>query len=81
MRTKTKGWNKQRREKQAQNIQKTRPWTKTTGPRTPEGKAAITTNALKHGTRSATFITLRKTLRAQRTALTALSLDTPRKSD
>ena len=42
------------------NIQKVQPWKKSTGPRTPQGKARSSQNARKHGERSAEAIVNRK---------------------
>ncbi|MCB1783936.1 MAG: hypothetical protein KDI13_08055 [Alphaproteobacteria bacterium] len=66
MKRKTKGWSEERRRKQSENIRKTKPWTKTTGPRTPEGKEAVSQNALKHGLHSADIQELRRLLRHQK---------------
>ena len=38
-------WTEERREKQRRIIQETKPWLKSTGPRTPDGKAASSQNA------------------------------------
>lgn len=38
-------WTEERREKQRRQIQETKPWLKSTGPRTPEGKAVSSQNA------------------------------------
>jgi hypothetical protein len=48
----TRGWPPSRRRAQAQNIRKTQPWRRATGPKTSAGKARIRTNALKHGGRA-----------------------------
>ena len=44
------GWTPERRARQAQMIRQWRPWEKSTGPRTIEGKAASSRNANKGGT-------------------------------
>ncbi len=46
------GWTKERREKQSLLIHRWRPWEQSTGPRSEEGKVAVSNNALKHGARS-----------------------------
>lgn len=45
----TKGWTEERRKKAAESIRKTKPWEKSTGPRTAKGKIASSKNAFKHG--------------------------------
>ena len=47
------GWSAERRAKHAAAIRKWKPWEKSTGPRTKEGKARVAQNAHKHGRRSA----------------------------
>lgn len=44
-------WTEERRRAQAERIRKTKPWEKSTGPRTAEGKARASLNAFKHGLR------------------------------
>lgn len=50
------GWTPERRARAAEQIRTWRPWEKSTGPRTDEGKATSSANALKHGARSAEAI-------------------------
>ena len=59
----TKGWTEERRRKQAEIIRRTRPWEKSTGPRTAEGKEKTRMNALKTGSRSAHVELLKEGLR------------------
>ena len=42
-------WTPESRQKQRENALKSKPWEKSTGPRTPEGKEKVTCNAFKHG--------------------------------
>ena len=46
------GWTLERRQRQAELIRNWRPWAKSTGPRTPEGKALVSRNAWKGGHRA-----------------------------
>lgn len=48
----TKGWTDERRRKAAERIRQAKPWKKSTGPRTEEGKRRSSLNAFKHGGRS-----------------------------
>ena len=63
-------WTPERRARQAATIQRWKPWEKSTGPRTPEGKAVVARNAFKGGKRPL----LRARLREIREALEVLDL-------
>lgn len=43
------GWTRQRRQRQSKAIRSWRPWEKSTGPRSAEGKAKVARNADKGG--------------------------------
>lgn len=43
------GWTEERKQRQRERIQTWRPWEKSTGPRSPEGKRAVGQNAFKGG--------------------------------
>ena len=64
------GWTAERKAKQAAAIQKWKPWTRATGPKTLEGKAKVARNSWKGGKRLA----FRASMRELRTALCALNL-------
>jgi hypothetical protein len=46
------GWTPERRARQAELIRSWKPWDRSTGPRTAEGKARVSRNAHKGGTRA-----------------------------
>lgn len=58
-------WTEKEKKRQACVIRRHRPWRKSTGPRTQEGKDTSKYNAVKHGQRSAHYIRMRKALAAQ----------------
>jgi len=67
------GWTPARRARQAEMIRNWRPWEKSTGPRTDEGKARTARNGFKGGL----WLTLRglaAALRAQREVLARIEL-------
>ncbi len=46
------GWTEERKRKQAEAIRRWKPWEKSTGPKTQNGKDRSSLNAIKHGDRS-----------------------------
>lgn len=67
------GWSEKRKKRQACNARRNKPWQSSTGPRTEDGKKAVSQNALKHGLDSAAIKKLRAVLRAQRALLKTLT--------
>ena len=61
-------WTPEQRRVQSERIKSWRPWEQSTGPRTPEGKAAASRNAFKGGHRAA-LRELSLALKHQREAL------------
>lgn len=59
------GWTTERRQRQAAAIQQWKPWERSTGPRTVEGKAVASRNAWKGGHRPL-FRAMAAALRDQR---------------
>jgi hypothetical protein len=74
--TVTRGWPPARREAQAERAKAAKPWLRSTGPRTAEGKAKAARNAFKHGFRSGPMARLKALLRDQRRFMKALVLPT-----
>lgn len=74
------GWTQERRARQAEAIRRWRPWEKSTGPRTTEGKATASRNAYKgsewHAVREISKA-IHATLRAQRNQLCDASARQP----
>lgn len=59
------GWTPERRARQARLIHTWQPWTRSTGPRSPEGKALTSRNGYKGGWREQ-MRSLARVLRQQR---------------
>lgn len=62
---KRRAWPPKRRAAQAARIKTQKPWEKSTGPKSPEGRAACKNNAYKRGFRSRDMKELRALLRWQ----------------
>jgi hypothetical protein len=45
----SRSWTEERKQRQRERIQEWRPWEKSTGPRTAEGKATVAQNAFNGG--------------------------------
>ena len=58
-------WTEEARQKQREIIMKSKPWEKSTGPKTPEGKEKSACNGFKHGFRSKEMRELKRLMAAQ----------------
>ena len=67
-----RNWFPEERQRQAALIREQKPWEKSTGPKTSEGKQAVRHNGLKHGFRSAEMRALCRLLAAQRAHVRAV---------
>lgn len=65
------GWTDARRKRQAMLIQSWKPWERSSGPKSAEGKAKVARNALKHGARSKGEIVRQRELRVVLRAIRA----------
>ena len=59
-------WTKEQRAELSLAIQERKPWDRSTGPRTTEGKTRSSKNALKHGVRSQVVKEFRRVVRENR---------------
>ena len=66
------GWTPERRLKQSEAIRRWQPWTRSTGPRTPEGKAVSAMNRYSGGRTRDLMREVRKLLRDSDTELKQL---------
>lgn len=66
-------WTQERRQEQSRNIRRWKPWTRSTGAKTVEGKEISKMNAYKHGARSASVRELWRELRDYDRAIDNLS--------
>ncbi|MCB1532613.1 MAG: hypothetical protein KDJ35_07075 [Alphaproteobacteria bacterium] len=73
---KRRAWTPQRRAKQAANIRKTKPWTKTCGPKTDAGKARARANATTSGMHTREMRLLRRVLRLQKAFIDGITAST-----
>lgn len=64
-------WTKEQRQQQREAIERWKPWEQSTGPRSPEGKARVSRNGWKGGTRKM-LRELGKALRLQKDAVEEL---------
>ena len=65
-------WTEERRIAQAERMRALKPWRKTKGPVTEEGKKRSSMNALKHGMHSDAVRELRRVLKLQKEFLKSL---------
>ena len=60
-----KGWTPERRKKQSEAIRRWQPWSQSTGPKSPEGRAAVSRNAWTGGD----WLKLRQAIKALNQAM------------
>jgi hypothetical protein len=68
-----RNWSPEEREKHAAAMREWKPWKKSTGPKTPEGKAVSAQNAEKSGLYSAEMQLLKELMREQKRILKLLT--------
>ena len=59
-------WTEEERKAQSEKMRGLKPWEKSTGPKSKEGKQRASLNALKHGMHSAAIRDLRRVLKLQK---------------
>ncbi len=69
-------WTEERRKKQREIINRSRPWEKSTGPRSRKGKIISSRNAYKHGHRGRNHKILLRALRLNKDFVEAIKLYT-----
>ncbi len=72
MQRKTRRWTEAQRKERSEQMKARKPWLKSAGPRTAEGKAIVSQNALKSGLYAAEIRGLRKVLAQQKTYIKSL---------
>lgn len=70
------GWTLELRKRQAEMIKNWKPWEKSTGPKTPEGKESCKMNAEKHGMRGWKWQFLKQALKEQAKILEKVQSET-----
>lgn len=65
-------WTDETRKAQSERLLSLKPWEKSTGPKTEEGKKLASMNNLKHGMRSEAIKELRRVLKLQKEFLKGL---------
>ena len=66
-------WTPEERERQSRAIQKWKPWERSTGAKTKDGKNKAKMNALKHGFRSQAWKNLKRILKKQNSSLSEIN--------
>ena len=68
-------WSMEQRKKQAEIINKSKPWNKSTGPKSDEGKNKVSQNAYKHGMRSRDYDEICQILEWQKALVKSVLID------
>lgn len=75
MTAKSTGWTKEKRARVAKRTKSQKPWERSTGPKTAEGKAKVSQNAYQHGFFSADFKGVMALLEVQATFVISMNHD------